>query len=591
MRKFLFLLLAAAAVLGAVASVPDMTPAQRKSRALLLAAMQRGVQGDVPEAHELYKRAFRLDPSNMEAAFSYGLGLAAMAEDSAELDRGLGLMRQYVDAYPEDYEENSYYAFLNRKVGKEREALRVLQRLRGIYPDKDELVVSLADLSASLGDRPRALAYYDTLERSMGPSPALSLRKMSVYLYDNDTVRALSEADRLIAGAPQEPDFYIMKGNLMGYIGRADSALFYLQEAERVAPRSGSAKMALAQYYKEQGDSAAYDAKIYETLLLDDVDVEEKVDMLAEYILPLLDEKKATEHADYLIATLIEQYPHEADIQDFAGQYEAEKGNWAEAAERGAIAVDMAPDNLDFQARLIRYLTAAEQYDKAVAAYEALPQDSLRSPGVRFVGAFAYMGADRYDKARGEAMAVLEAAIPGLTQTDTISAAQLAPLSQAGLNLVASAYSLIGDTYYKENDMPHTALAYDNALTADPDDASALNNYAFYLCENHGDLDKALAMSRKAVDAEPENSTYLDTYAWILFRRAEYPEALEYQRKAVEAATEAELTYELYEHLGDILFMSGDPGGALEQWQKALKLAPERDVLRRKVKYKTFFYE
>ena len=43
-----------------------------------------------------------------------------------------------------------------------------------------------------------------------------------------------------------------------------------------------------------------------------------------------------------------------------------------------------------------------------------------------------------------------------------------------------------------------------------------LNNYAYYLSEEGKRLKKALAMSKKTVEAEPDNATYLDTYGWIL---------------------------------------------------------------------------
>jgi hypothetical protein len=37
--------------------------------------------------------------------------------------------------------------------------------------------------------------------------------------------------------------------------------------------------------------------------------------------------------------------------------------------------------------------------------------------------------------------------------------------------------------------------------------------------------------------------------------------------------------------------MTGEPDKALEYWEKALKLEPDNELLAKKVKYKTFFYE
>ena len=43
-----------------------------------------------------------------------------------------------------------------------------------------------------------------------------------------------------------------------------------------------------------------------------------------------------------------------------------------------------------------------------------------------------------------------------------------------------------------------------------------LNNYAYYLSLEGKNLKKAYKMSKKTVEAEPDNATYLDTFAWIL---------------------------------------------------------------------------
>lgn len=591
MRRFLFILMGAVVGLSLMAAIEDLTPAQRKSNAYLMAGIQRDVEGDKGEAHELFKRAYRLNPQNHEAAYSYGLSRAMMAEDSTEMEGGLALMRQYVEAYPQDYDDNYYYAYLQQRLGNLTESARVMEILHKNHPDKDEITGNLADMSAATGNNERALELYTEMEKSMGYNPMISLRKMTVYLGAKDTVAALREVDRLIATDPADPDFYLLKSTVMDYVGMKDSVFPYLEKARRVAPESGHVKMALATYYQTQGDSVAYDEQIYAALLTEDVELEDKLDLLTDYIQPVLEQKKATEHADYLLNTLIDQYPHEAVIQDYAARYEAYKGDYNEAADRARIAIDMEPDNIEYQGRHIQYLTAAGQFPAAIAAFEAVQPDSTRSPALRIIGAYAYMGAERNDKARDEVNGIITTILPDVNPADTLKAADINILSQAGLSVIAECYSILGDLSYRADDMAATTLAYDNALTANPDDAGALNNFAFYLCEKGGDLDKAHGLSQRAIDMEPENSTYLDTYAWILFRQAKYADALPIQLKAVENASTAELTYELYEHLGDIMFMAGDPKGAVEQWQNALKLAPDRDILRRKVKNKTFFYE
>lgn len=81
---------------------------------------------------------------------------------------------------------------------------------------------------------------------------------------------------------------------------------------------------------------------------------------------------------------------------------------------------------------------------------------------------------------------------------------------------IAESYSLIGDFAYKNGDKKLAYKSYDQALKAVPDYVVVLNNYAYYLSEERKNLRKALKMSTKVVELEPDNATYLDTHGWIL---------------------------------------------------------------------------
>ena len=116
-----------------------------------------------------------------------------------------------------------------------------------------------------------------------------------------------------------------------------------------------------------------------------------------------------------------------------------------------------------------------------------------------------------------------------------------------------------------------------------------LNNYAYYLSVERRDLDKAEEMSYKTVKAEPNNATYLDTYAWILFEKGNYAEARIYIDNAMKS--DEEKSDVVVEHCGDIYFMTGDVEGALKYWKKALEMGSESKTLKEKIEKKKFIAE
>lgn len=96
-------------------------------------------------------------------------------------------------------------------------------------------------------------------------------------------------------------------------------------------------------------------------------------------------------------------------------------------------------------------------------------------------------------------------------------------------------------------------------------------------------------MSARTIKEKPDDATSLDTYAWIMFKKKNYVEALAYIEKAM--ANSEDLSEELCHHAGDIYFMNGEPKKAVEYWEKALKYNPDNELLKRKVHHKTYFYE
>ncbi len=567
------------------------TEAQRKSRHFALAAAEAGVNGDPASSHELYKRAYQLDPGNLSAGYALALGnLSTLEEDdSVGMAESFRMMKEYVDAYPADSDEGEYYAYLCSMVGDYPEAVRVSKRVYNLYPNKSELLPTIADYYMRLQQLDSTLAYYNLYEEREGASTQLTMRKVLVHLMKQDSVAALREAGAGIAANPHSPDGYLLKGMLLPYVGYPDSALTYMLRAEEIAPDNGAVKISLAQYYEQQGDSALFDKYVYEALLLDDLELEQKLELLSSYVEPVLDEKKNTAQADLLFNTLRDQYPHEAQIQDFAARYSYAKGNYSEAAEQIGFAIDQDPENPAYRLQQLTYLLAGEKYAEAVKAYEATPQEIAADPSMMYLGAVAYVSDDRPDEAIAAARRMLKTLAPDSEPGDTLTTRDLKGLTDRQSRMVSDTYTLIGDTYYKMKDFPRMYLAYDNALVANPENVGALNNYAYYLSENNGDLDKALKMSKEAITLEPGNVTYVDTYAWVLFRRGEYKEALEYQRSVLDNGEAPSAEY--YEHMGDILFMNGQPAEALEMWEKALPLDPDNELLRRKIKHKTYFYE
>ena len=107
------------------------------------------------------------------------------------------------------------------------------------------------------------------------------------------------------------------------------------------------------------------------------------------------------------------------------------------------------------------------------------------------------------------------------------------------------------------------------ALKINPGHVYVLNNYAYYLCLDGKNLKKAFEMSRRTIEAEPDNPTYLDTYGWILFLMGRADEAKPHFKHAMLYGGKESVV--ILDHYAEVLFALGEYERAMVYWNQALR--------------------
>lgn len=121
---------------------------------------------------------------------------------------------------------------------------------------------------------------------------------------------------------------------------------------------------------------------------------------------------------------------------------------------------------------------------------------------------------------------------------------------------------------------------YEEGLKIDTNNALILNNYGYSLADRNIQVDRALEMAKKAVAAQPDNTSFLDTIGWVYFRLGDYKQAEVYIKKAID---KGEVSPVVHEHLGDVYYKMKDAERALEEWKIALKMDESNMPLREKI--------
>jgi Tfp pilus assembly protein PilF len=137
------------------------------------------------------------------------------------------------------------------------------------------------------------------------------------------------------------------------------------------------------------------------------------------------------------------------------------------------------------------------------------------------------------------------------------------------------------DLYYRKKEYKKSFETFGEALKSKPDDAMILNNYAYYLAEQGLNLKEAERMSRIVITKEKGNATYLDTYAWILYKIGKYREAQKIMEEIINGGKSQDA--EWYEHMGYIMKAQKRCDKAVENWKTAFKLDKRKDGLLKEI--------
>jgi Tfp pilus assembly protein PilF len=149
------------------------------------------------------------------------------------------------------------------------------------------------------------------------------------------------------------------------------------------------------------------------------------------------------------------------------------------------------------------------------------------------------------------------------------------------INLALGFCSNLGDVYNNLKEYEKSDKEFDKALELDPNNASVLNNYAYYLSLRKENLEKAEKMSKRTLELAPSSVSYIDTYGWILYQEQKYEEAKKYLEKAFEKGGNNRSA--IVEHYGDVLYKMNDVDKAVENWQKSKALGNPSEILIKKI--------
>jgi tetratricopeptide (TPR) repeat protein len=518
-------------------------------------------------AFEVFNHCLTIDSTSAPVLYE----LSSFYMQAGRQDKAVEMLERAAANSSGNFTYKMTLATLLRNRGMFGEAVKAYEELIKAYPNKTELNYYLADALTQQGEIGKAIEMYDTLESIMGMNEALSMQKYKLYMALEQPANAFGEVEKLAVKYPMDSRYPIMLGDLYLERGEKDKAYEAYQKAHKTDPDNPYYFVSMANYYEAVNNKAAAETQIRDALVNEKLDVETKVSILSRYIMRLQQTQQDTESANSLFEALMEQHPEETELKIMYGSLLILQKKTDEAKFQFQLVTETEPENEAAWGRLLELSLQTRDISGVIRicnkCIELFPGASQY---------YFYLGVAHYQE--GQYQEALDAYEKGLTV-----------IPPENTPLKSDFYGQIGDIYYQTGQLEKTFEAYDEALKYNENNVVVLNNYAYFLSLSNKDLEKAERMSAITIKQEPDNSTYLDTYAWIFFKQGNYTLAKFYLESALEK--DKTKSPELTDHYGDILYMSGEKEKAVEQWKKAKEMGKDDDVLNRKIEEEKYIGE
>lgn len=463
--------------------------------------------------------------------------------------------KQAIDLDPENRHYHLKLAEVYFRSGQLGQVIETLKYADSNVLNDADIMYFLATSYADQGMYIESNEVYARIIQVHGSDLQIHYQRYQNFTQLEDKEGALNELKLIFDLDPENPAILQSLGNQYIEMAQPDKALEIYEKALKLNPGRAEIKMALADLYIQQNQWNEAGKHLLDVMQDDSVESKTKVELVQFLMANFVRDTENLSLRDKT-AQIIDIYatknPNDAAAQALAADFYLTIEDFDAAKLKLFETVRLMPENEPAWRQLIQLLYSQSDFDTLLRLRDEAEKNVPEDAFVRFFigSAFTLSG----DTEQG------------------ISWLQSSTQAPARGLFKSVVFGSLGDAFYTADRKEEAWQAYEQSLVLDPNNATALNNYAYYLSVNNLNLDKAYEMSQKSLEFEPDNPSYLDTLGWIYYLLEDYDKALEYIASAAEKGGSATV----FEHLGDVYDKLGDEEKAQEWWEKSFNFDPER---------------
>ena len=421
-----------------------------------------------------------------------------------------------------------------------------------------EIPYNLAALYRQLNEFQKAIDLYNEIEQKTGINESLSLTKQRLYEQIGQKSKAYDEINRLIRHYPNQPQYYGILAEMYTNDNLFTKAEENYDKLFKIDSTNTLAQLSIIDFYRKKMDYDNAFKYIRKVLHNNEIEFNSKVMIFVSF---LNNPKEVNIYFQEIKEHLIlfkELYPNKKEAHTLFADYLIRMNQLDDAKnELEKIIENFSVNQVVWEQLLSIYSYQSDfkqLFEVSATALDSFPEHPL-------FYLFNGISATQIQKPNN-AVEVLKS---GLKHVDN------------NPELEFDFYTYLGEAYHELEAYEKSDYYFEMVIKDDSAKLYVLNNYAYYLSIREQKLEYAEQLSRKTIEEEPDNFTYLDTYAWILYKLKRYQDALYYIKIAYDAGGFENPV--IVEHFGDIRYKTGNHEEALKLWKLSRDLGNEDEGL------------
>lgn len=561
--------------MGILLSSQILTYAQISSDAerydyFFLEAMTEREKGNASAAFELLRHCLEINPEASEVYYYLAHYYLGMKQNGKALEA----FRKASELEPDNVSYLETLAQMYLQSQDLKAATETFEKLSKAEPEREDVLGMLVQLySEDEKQYSKAIDILNRLEEIDGMNERISYAKADLYWKMDNGKAALAEMKKLADQYPYDLNYRNAYADMLLANDQDKKAFDIYRGILKEEPGNSKVLMSLRTYFLAKGNTAAADSTTIKILTESNANTDEKIYILRQEVMESENNGGDSIKVLSLFERTISAKDSDPGIGLLMASYMQLKNMPKEDINRVLEGVlNKAPDNASARLQLIADAWEKKDLDRVVNLCAAARQYNPDEMAFYYYQGVALAQQDK----NAEAIEAFRNGI-GVIKEDSSP------------DIVSDLYAILGDLLHQDGYKQEAFAAYDSCLQWKPENYSCLNNYAYFLCEDGGDLEKAEKMSYKAIKAEAKNATFLDTYAWILFKQERFAEAKIYIEQTLQCDSDSSAV--IIEHAGDIYAKCDNIDKAVELWKEALRKSPDNEILARKVRQRKYIRE